>query len=63
MNMKIDEMNEASSAVAIYLCNRMGAFTLSREEAEYIKKHIDGAVHDGWDRPNEMALLPSCMRE
>ncbi len=57
-------MNEASRAVVHYFAKAMSGFTFSREEAEYLKTVvIDGAVHDGWERPDDVNLLPSAIRE
>ena len=55
-------MNEASSAVINHFRSLLGGFTFSREEAEYLKELIDGAVHDGWTRPGNLDLLPPLMR-
>lgn len=59
--MAVSAMNEASCAVVNYFAPR--GFTFSRDEAERIKEYIDGAVHEGWQRPDDIALLPPRIRE
>jgi hypothetical protein len=62
--MAIGTMNEASSSVVGYFSRRLTGFTFSREEAEYLKNFvIDGAVHDGWTRPDDMTLLPQVIAQ
>lgn len=63
MEMKGLAMNEASCAVVNYFTSRLSGFTFTSEEAERIKEYVDGAVHSGWKRPEDIELLPFAIRE